>query len=141
MSDFIPIDELGERTTIAETDIVHIRSTGKIDSKMTVLNFFKNALAVIFGSVQTDNVAVKQKLFTGTCDAGGNISILSTGLVATKVLDIRAYYLNGTSYYLLTDAIAGTGEHNQMDNVGNIHCVGSSLSANDAYRLFVTYEA
>jgi len=85
--EFIDISILGQRTSISLTDIIHIRSTGGIDSKMTVSDFLK--------LISTDNI---QEL---TLDAGVIIeqillkdNILTASLINTGFGDNDVYPVN-----------------------------------------------
>lgn len=59
MSDFIPISDLGEKTAVTDSDIMHVRSTGSLDSKISALNFLKSGISAVFSAIKTDKITEK----------------------------------------------------------------------------------
>lgn len=89
---------------------------------------------VTFGSVQTDNVYIKQKLITGTTTGSGNV-FTAHGIDQTKILGVDCFVNSiGTTWSSLT--MAGTSMN--LDST-NITINGGGVSK--PYRLILTYEA
>lgn len=93
----------------------------------------------VFTGVTTDNVNIKQKLFTGTTDSGGNAIFTAIGVNANTILDIRCYYLTVGLWKLMRGGV--DGELNSINTSTNlIVCDGEPSSITKPYRVFVTYE-
>lgn len=95
MSDFIPLDELGERTTSVDSDIVHIRSTGFIDSFMTLANFFKRITTSTINALTIGASLLVDVISEKTASAGvfvDGVHLKDGGGVLTDTLKYKYYY-------------------------------------------------
>jgi len=67
---FIPLEDLGERSSAVDTDILHIKSSGNIDSKISVTNFLKSVLESVRSTI-TATVRVKTDVIDENTAAAG----------------------------------------------------------------------
>lgn len=103
MSDqFIPLDELGERTTAVDSDLMHIRSTGKIDSKISVTNFLKSALAAIFSTITGTVITADTKILTDTIDE----KTASAGITFNNQIKVDAINEKTTNNGITIDGVS-----------------------------------
>ncbi len=99
---------------------------------------------VTFNSVSTDNVSVRQKLFTGTLNALGKATIIS-GITPSKVLSISSMALDNLTDLGWRDIVSVIGGQTYIFNSirlnGNIEIDGAGFYGNENYRCLITYQA
>lgn len=117
--EFIDISKLGPRTSISLTDIVHIRSTGGIDSKMTVADFLKlistdNIQELTLNSgVTIEQILLKDNTITASIGniATNNVTIQNmTGTMKWKKFYENAGVTEGTIYDNISSWLTATNK-------------------------------
>jgi hypothetical protein len=124
---YVDISQLGERSAISATDIIHLRATGGIDSKMTIANLFDGipcditqtaGVTLLKSTTITGALTVNQSAASLTTNTFSN-EIISSSFNAGSALKIG----DGTADIFLTlqqSGAGGTKHHSYISHVDNL---------------------
>lgn len=95
----------------------------------------KTTSSVIFNKITTDNIGIKDKLFTGTLGGGGTVDFVH-GINFDKILSIGFMYKDGLRWHQVNNLTSAV----RIDSTRIFLDAGGSVSS-ELYRCLVTYEA
>lgn len=125
-----------------ETNTANISSNGSDISTLQGNRVVIGSNASL-NSVTTDNVAIKQKLFTGTLDSSGD-AIIAHGLSESKIIGVISSMYDSGSWrcnsFTSSSGIISLNMHTRFNST-SIFLFGGERYISQPYRVLVTYQA